>query len=77
MLSDKSPAALVGVIGGITGFFFVWAVISLLYCLATLVQFVGLKVDALEVPDNPEEIEAARQALRNSSGNRPESGPAN
>ena len=63
-LSAKSPAALLGTISGLAGFFSIWAIISLLYCLTTLVQFMGLKVDALDVPDDPAEIEAARQALR-------------
>jgi uncharacterized membrane protein len=69
-LSDKSPAALLGVISGLTGFFAIWAIISLLYCLATLVQFMGLKVDALDVPDDPGEIEAARKTLRDTKASK-------
>src|SRR6266699_6689964 len=42
-LSPKSGAVLLGIVTGITGFFTVWTVTSLLYCLATLVQFMGLK----------------------------------
>ena len=40
------------VVGGITGFLTVWALASVLPCLATLVQFIGLKMDALDVPDD-------------------------
>jgi hypothetical protein len=74
-LSAKSPAALLGTISGLAGFFSIWAIISLLYCLTTLVQFMGLKVDALDVPDNPAEIEAARQGLRQAE--RPSGQPGN
>jgi hypothetical protein len=51
-LSDKSDLVLLSVVGGLTGLFLIWAVASLLYCLATLVQFVGLKMDAVDVPDD-------------------------
>ncbi len=62
--SVKSPAAILATISGLVGLFSIWAIISLLYCLTTLVQFMGLKVDALDVPDDPAEIEAAREILR-------------
>jgi uncharacterized membrane protein len=62
VLSALSAIPLPGIIGGLTGFFLVRAIVSLLYCLTTLVQFMGLKVDALDVPDDPAEIERARQA---------------
>jgi hypothetical protein len=46
-LSVKSEIILLGILSGVTGFFTVWTVVSLLYCLSTLVQFTGLKMDAL------------------------------
>lgn len=52
MLSAKSPEVLIATIGGITGFFTVWTIMSLLYCLSTLIQFIGLKMDAVDVPDD-------------------------
>jgi uncharacterized membrane protein len=61
-LSAKSPVVLLAIVGGFTGFFSIWAIASLLYCLTTLVQFMGLKMDALNVSDDPDEIEAARLA---------------
>lgn len=51
-LSTKSPEGLLAALGGITGFFTVWSIASLIPCLATLVQFIGLKMDALDVPDD-------------------------
>jgi hypothetical protein len=51
-LSDKSNLVLLSIVGGLVGLFLIWAVASLLYCLATLVQFVGLKMDAVDVPDD-------------------------
>jgi hypothetical protein len=53
-LSDKSGSVLLSVIGGLVGFLLTWAIVSLLYCLSTLVQFVGLKMDAVDVPDDIE-----------------------
>lgn len=47
-LSAKSPIALLAIVAGATGFFAVWSVTSLLYCLSTLVQFIGLKMDAVD-----------------------------
>jgi hypothetical protein len=55
-LSDKSNVVLLGAVGSLTGLFTVWAVASLIYCLDTLVQFVGLKMDAVDVPDDIELI---------------------
>jgi hypothetical protein len=52
MLSAESPKALITTIGGITGFFTVWTIMTLLYCLSTLVQLIGLKMDAVDVPDD-------------------------
>jgi len=52
ILSAKSPVALLAPVCGVTGFLTIWTTVSLLHCMATLVQFVGLKVDALDVPDD-------------------------
>lgn len=50
---DKSdPRLLLGGIGLVVGFFAVWTLASLLPLMATLVQFINLKVDALDVPDD-------------------------
>jgi len=51
-LSPESPPPLLGAAAGVTGFFTVWTIASLLPCLSTLVQFVALKTDALDVPDD-------------------------
>jgi uncharacterized membrane protein (UPF0136 family) len=48
--------ALLGTVGGLTGFFSIWAISSLIYGLDSLVQFTNLKMDAAEVPDDPELI---------------------
>jgi hypothetical protein len=50
-LSPQSQIAILGVVGGLAGFFTVWTMMSLLYCFATLVQFMGLKMDALDDAD--------------------------
>jgi hypothetical protein len=55
LLSDKSNKVLLGIATGITGFFSIWTIVSLLYCLATLVQFMGLKMDALPAQENGSE----------------------
>jgi hypothetical protein len=55
-LSDKSNVVLLAAVGSLTGLFTVWAIASLLYCLDTLIQFVGLKMDAVDVPDDIELI---------------------
>ena len=46
-LSVKSATVLLSIFGGLAAFFTVWTISSLLYCLAALVQFMGLKMDAL------------------------------
>ena len=51
-LTPSVNKAVLGTVAGLTGFFTVWTVVSLLPGLATLIQFVGLKVDALDVPDD-------------------------
>jgi hypothetical protein len=51
-LSSKSALALLSVVGGLVGLFLIWGITSLLYCLDTLVQFVGLKMDAADVSDD-------------------------
>lgn len=51
-LTATTRVPVLAVIGGLTGFLTVWALASVLPCLATLVQFIGLKMDALDVPDD-------------------------
>ena len=53
-LGPEAPRVALGPLGGLVGFLTVWALASLLPCLATLVQFIGLKMDALDVPDDIE-----------------------
>lgn len=55
VLATLTPATkppVLATIGGLTGFLTVWALASVLPCMATLVQFIGLKMDALDVPDD-------------------------
>ena len=52
--SDKSSSLLLIFMSGLVGFFLIWAIVSLLYCLSSLVHFVGLKMDAVDVPDDIE-----------------------
>ena len=51
-LTASTIPAVLAIIGGLTGLLTVWALASILPCLATLVQFIGLKMDALDVPDD-------------------------
>jgi hypothetical protein len=51
-LSSKSNEALLGIVGGLAGFFTIWAIASLFYCVYTLVMFIGLMADAADVPDD-------------------------
>lgn len=51
-LTPETMPPVLATIGGLTGFLTVWALASVLPCLATLVQFIGLKVDALDLPDD-------------------------
>lgn len=52
VLSDKSPRYVLVILGGITSFLSVWTIASLLPCLSMIVQFMGLKIAALEVPED-------------------------
>jgi hypothetical protein len=54
-LSSGSPKILLDILGCISGFLSIWAIASLLPCLSMLVQFMGLKTDALGVPDQEDE----------------------
>lgn len=49
-LSNHSPLPLLVFFGGIAGFLSFWTIASLLPCLSMIIQFMGLKVDALDVP---------------------------
>jgi len=55
VLSAMSPTAnkaTLATLGALVGFFSFWAVASLLPGMATLIQFVGLRQDAIDVPDD-------------------------
>jgi hypothetical protein len=55
VLSAMSPTAnkaVLATLGALVGFFSFWAVSSLLPGMATLIQFVGLRQDAIDVPDD-------------------------
>jgi hypothetical protein len=64
VLTPAAHPAVLGVAGGVTGFAVVWTIASLLPCLATLVQFIGLKMDALDVPDDIDIADGKRAAGR-------------
>jgi hypothetical protein len=50
-MSSDSPDVLLAIFGLVAGFLSIWAIASLLPCLSMLVEFMGLKTDALGVPD--------------------------
>lgn len=52
VMSNDSPRALLAIFGFASSFLSVWAIASLLPCLSMIVQFMGLKTDALHVPDD-------------------------
>jgi hypothetical protein len=52
VMSDQSPRVLLAIFGFAASFLSVWAIASLLPCLSMIVQFMGLKTDALSVSDN-------------------------
>lgn len=49
---SEAPGWLRGIAGGLAGFFVTWTITSLLPDLKMLVDFVGLKMDATDVPDD-------------------------
>jgi hypothetical protein len=51
-MSASSPQAVLVTVSFVSSFLTVWTMSSLLQGLATLVQFIHLKVDALDVPDD-------------------------
>jgi hypothetical protein len=51
-VSAGAPTPLLATLGALVGLFSFWAVASLLPGMATLVQFVGLRQDAIDVPDD-------------------------
>ncbi|QUC01238.1 hypothetical protein [Cellulosimicrobium cellulans] len=51
-LESGDARLLLGGLGLVVGFFAIWTLASLLPLMATLVQFINLKVDALDVPDD-------------------------
>lgn len=50
--ANQSPGVALAILGFAASFLSVWAIASLLPCLSMVVQFMGLKIDALGVPDN-------------------------
>jgi hypothetical protein len=52
VLAPSSNVWILATFGSITGFLTVWTVASLLSCLGGLVQFLSLRVDAIDVPDD-------------------------
>jgi hypothetical protein len=52
VMSDRSPRALLIIFGLMASFLSIWAIASLLPCLSMIVQFMGLKTDALDVHDD-------------------------
>ena len=52
VMSEQSPRVLLAIFGFLATFLSVWAIASLLPCLSMMVQFMGLKTDALDVPDD-------------------------
>ncbi|GAA3516575.1 hypothetical protein FHR32_000303 [Streptosporangium album] len=53
-MSKDTNVAVLAVTGTVSGLFTVWSMASILHCLAMLVQFVGLKMDAIDLPDDVE-----------------------
>ncbi|MFI6457980.1 hypothetical protein ACIBF6_41310 [Streptosporangium amethystogenes] len=51
-MSANTHIVVLAPFGSVAGFFTVWSLASILQCLAMLVQFVGLKMDAADVPDD-------------------------
>lgn len=51
-MTKDTQKAVLAVSAGLTGGATAWSLASVLPCLSTLVQFVGLKMDALDVPDD-------------------------
>jgi hypothetical protein len=50
--SARAPTWLLATLGAIVGLFSSWAIASLLPLMGNLIQFVGLRQDALDVPDD-------------------------
>lgn len=61
VVTKTANTAALATLGTIAGFFSCWAVASLLPGMATLVQFVGLRQDAIDVPDD---IDIGREGRR-------------
>jgi hypothetical protein len=51
-VSPKAPTAVLATLGAVVGLFSFWTVASLLPGMATLIQFVGLRQDAIDIPDD-------------------------
>ncbi|MEV4756018.1 hypothetical protein AB0J86_13020 [Micromonospora sp. NPDC049559] len=62
-VSAKAPEALIALISTPTALVTAWTIASLVPGLATLVQFVGLKMDALDIPDDIVTPETDRRSM--------------
>ncbi|BDD82215.1 hypothetical protein TPB0596_19780 [Tsukamurella pulmonis] len=51
-MSKDDWRPLLAVIGGVVGLFSFWSIASILPGLGTLIQFIGLRQDALDIPDD-------------------------
>lgn len=65
VVTSTANTAALAVLGAVAGFFSCWAVASLLPGMATLVQFVGLRQDAIDVPDD---IDISPERRKGSNG---------
>jgi hypothetical protein len=65
-VSPTAPTWLLAPLGAVVGLFSSWAVASLLPLMGTLIQFVALRQDALDVPDD---IDIKRQPQTRQTGN--------
>ncbi|MGA3537746.1 hypothetical protein ACK8GE_00345 [Micromonosporaceae bacterium DT194] len=63
-VSPEAPEGLIALISAPTALLTTWTIASLIPGLATLVQFVGLKMDALDVPDDVTRPEGQHQTPR-------------
>lgn len=64
-LSPETPKLIIAIVSTPTALLTMWTIASLIPGLATLVQFVGLKMDALDVPEDPPDSKTlASQATR-------------
>jgi hypothetical protein len=68
-VSPTAPTWLLAPLGAVVGFFSTWAVASLLPLMGTLIQFVALRQEALDVPDDIDIKPAQPQPQNRQTGN--------